>query len=160
MRGRKPVPTPLRILKGNPGRRPYNANEPQVAGTLGGPPAFLSERQQVIWREALANAPCGLLTPLDASIFAIWVTAYASAAGLAAAAALGRARFWPSALLAAGFAIGSLGILPSLLDAEREAFTSFRMQSPSHEQSREAAGILLCAAYASWLAIRCRAGRP
>ena len=91
---------------------------------------------------------------------AIWVTAYASAAGLAAAAALGRARFWPSALLAAGFAIGSLGILPSLLDAEREAFTSFRMQSPSHEQSREAAGILLCAAYASWLAIRCRAGRP
>jgi len=91
---------------------------------------------------------------------AIWVTAYASAAGLAAAAALGRARFWPSALLAAGFAIGSLGILPSLVDAEREAFTSFRMQSPSHEQSREAAGILLCAAYASWLAFRCRAGRP
>ena len=90
---------------------------------------------------------------------AIWVTAYASAAGLAGAAALGRTRFWPSALLAAGFAIGSLGLIPNLVDAERAAFTSFRMLSSSHEESREAAGLLFCAAYAAWLAARCRAGR-
>jgi P27 family predicted phage terminase small subunit len=29
MRGRKPVPTALKILRGNPGQRPLNLNEPQ-----------------------------------------------------------------------------------------------------------------------------------
>ena len=80
---------------------------------------------------------------------------YASAACLAAAASLGRTRFWLSALFAAGFAIWSLTLLPNLRVAESAAFTSFRMQSPSHEESREAAGLLLCATYAAWLAAVC-----
>ena len=85
-----------------------------------------------------------------------WIAAYASAAGLAGVAALGRARFGPAALLAAGFALWTATLLPSLLDAERAAFTSFRMHASSHEESREAVGLLLCAAYAAWLAKRCR----
>ena len=84
-----------------------------------------------------------------------WAAAYASAACLAAAASLGRTRFWLSALFAAGFAIWSLTLLPNLRVAESAAFTSFRMQSPSHEESREAAGLLLCATYAAWLAAVC-----
>ena len=90
---------------------------------------------------------------------ALWIAAYASAAGLASTAALGRARFWPSALLALGFSIWGLSLLPSLVDAEREAFTSFPMQSPSHEEGREAVGLLVCAAYAAGLAVHCRTGR-
>ncbi len=86
----------------------------------------------------------------------LWIAAYASAAGLATAAAFGRVHFWPSALLAAIFALWAATLLPTLLESESAAFTSFRMQSPSHEESREAIGLLLGAAYAAWLALRCR----
>ena len=86
----------------------------------------------------------------------LWVAAYASAAGLAMAAAFGRSHFWPSALLAAIFALWAATLLPALLASESAAFSSFRMQAPSHEESREAVGVLLCAAYAAWLARRCR----
>lgn len=91
---------------------------------------------------------------------ALWVAAYASAAGLATAAAFGRVHFWPSALSASLFALWALTLLPALLASESAAFTSFRMQSPSHEESREAVGLLLCAGYAAWLALRCRSSTP
>ena len=30
MRGRKPTPTDIKVLRGNPGHRPLNADEPQL----------------------------------------------------------------------------------------------------------------------------------
>ena len=41
MTGRKPTPTALRILRGNPGRRPLNKQEPVFADALPEPPAWL-----------------------------------------------------------------------------------------------------------------------
>jgi len=112
-----------------------------------------------------AGLPSALFAILFASAAALqfndpdpdlWVAAYASAAGLATAAALGRAHFWTSALLAAIFALWTAALLPSLIASESAAFTSFRMQSPAHEEGREAVGLLICASYATWLALACR----
>ncbi len=35
MRGRKPKPTRLKLIEGNPGRRPINGQEPKPPGSLG-----------------------------------------------------------------------------------------------------------------------------
>lgn len=40
------------------------------------PPEFLSEWQRVIWADALAKMPLGLLKDMDASAFAAWVACY------------------------------------------------------------------------------------
>ena len=39
MRGRKPTPTHLKLVRGNPGKRPLNASEPKPQLTLPSPPA-------------------------------------------------------------------------------------------------------------------------
>ena len=51
-RGPKPTPTALKILRGNPGHRPINADEPQPkpAKSLR-PPAWLDPKAARIWRE-------------------------------------------------------------------------------------------------------------
>ena len=46
MRGRKPVPTRLKVIRGNPGKRALNKNEPQPAGELADPPDWMSESQK------------------------------------------------------------------------------------------------------------------
>jgi len=75
MQGRKPVPTALKVIRGNPGKRPFTRNEPQPTGDLEEPPDYLTPSQQDIWREAVAVSPSGLLKKLDASIFETWVVA-------------------------------------------------------------------------------------
>jgi P27 family predicted phage terminase small subunit len=42
MRGRKPTPTALKLVKGNPGRRPLPKKEPKVALVMPTPPAHLT----------------------------------------------------------------------------------------------------------------------
>ncbi len=49
MPGRKPTPTHLKIVKGNPGRRPLNKNEPTFDQDLPQPPAYLSTEAQGIF---------------------------------------------------------------------------------------------------------------
>lgn len=75
MKGRKPKPSYLRVLDGNAGRRPLNKDEPKPEHALRDPPASLSDRQKEIWRDALAQAPPGMLTTLDSSVFKVWVVA-------------------------------------------------------------------------------------
>jgi P27 family predicted phage terminase small subunit len=77
MRGRKPKPTYLKIIEGNPGKRPLNDAEPQPTEDIGGPPDWMTEREQAIWREALRCAPNGMVKRLDIGVFAAWVGAYA-----------------------------------------------------------------------------------
>lgn len=76
--GRKPKPTYLKILEGNPGRRPLNVNEPLPDGDLSAPPDWMPAEQQRVWREAIEAAPEGLLKRLDASVFTVWVVACAT----------------------------------------------------------------------------------
>lgn len=80
MRGRKPVPTALKVLRGNPGKRTINtANEatPETPATLA-PPSWLAEDAQIEWRD---KAPMlqrlGLLTEADLDAFALYCATFA-----------------------------------------------------------------------------------
>src|SRR5262245_13474122 len=68
MRGRKPVPTALRILRGNPSKRPLPDQEvtPQAVRESIAPPEWLDDPAKKEWaRVAPLLAKNGLLTELD-----------------------------------------------------------------------------------------------
>ncbi len=79
MRGRKPKPTRLKLLAGNPGRRPLNEREPQpsLPPSLPDPPKHLSRDARKEW-----NLVGGILlrmrslTELDLSALAAYATVY------------------------------------------------------------------------------------
>lgn len=50
-KGRKPTPTALKLLQGNPGRRPINGEEPQFQEGTGEPPEWLNKEQRNFWAE-------------------------------------------------------------------------------------------------------------
>lgn len=78
MRGRKPTPTPLRILRGNPGKRALNRNEPTPAPTIPEAPAHLTPAALEEWdRIAPVLLEQGLLTDLDRAGLAAYCVAYA-----------------------------------------------------------------------------------
>jgi hypothetical protein len=64
-RGRKPTATHLKVVAGNPGKRPLNEFEPEAAGDLGGPPADWTPDQKLLWWEVANSAPRGVLTGSD-----------------------------------------------------------------------------------------------
>lgn len=70
MRGRKPSPTHLKVLRGNPGKRKLNRREPKPQGSLGSAPAWLNKAAKAEWRRVLKEAPTGLLTSLDRQVLA------------------------------------------------------------------------------------------
>lgn len=51
MRGRKPKPTALKLVTGNPGKRPLNADEPRPPAGLPGCPPHLDQKGKTLWRE-------------------------------------------------------------------------------------------------------------
>lgn len=75
MRGRKPKPTWLKVVAGNPGRRPLNEDEPIPVGDLADAPDWMTDTQKAGWRYAIEHAPLGLLKRLDRSVLAVWVVA-------------------------------------------------------------------------------------
>ena len=75
MRGRKPVPTRLKVIRGNPGKRALNKNEPQPTGDLSDAPDWMTESQKAGWNYAIEHAPQGLLRKLDRSVLTAWVVA-------------------------------------------------------------------------------------
>jgi len=78
MRGRKPVPTYLKLLRGNPGRRPVNDREPHPDPVLLSPPEDLSELGRKEWdRIARELFELGMLTNLDRAGFEAYCHAYA-----------------------------------------------------------------------------------
>lgn len=79
-RGRRPLPTNIKILRGNPGRRPLNEHEPDPGKLtrLPPPPPELSDEAKAEWRrtgKVLLKA--GLFTTLDTAQFAIYCSSYA-----------------------------------------------------------------------------------
>lgn len=76
MRGRKPKPTTVKEMQGNPGKRPLNRDEPKPAGTLREPPEWFDKEHKEIWNRALACCPKGLMRKLDWSVLEVWVCAY------------------------------------------------------------------------------------
>ena len=75
MGGRKPVPTHLRVIRGNPGRRPLPKHEPRPDADLSESPAYLSERQRRAWTYAIANSVPGLLKRNDVGTLAGYIIA-------------------------------------------------------------------------------------
>lgn len=75
MAGRKPKPTHLKLLQGNPGKRPLNQREPKPNGNLKTAPSHFSAEQLEVWNYAIEHAPPGLLKKLDLSTLEVWATA-------------------------------------------------------------------------------------
>jgi len=51
--GRRSVPTVLKKLRGNPGRRRLNAREPMPRPPLADPPEWFDDDQRASWHYAL-----------------------------------------------------------------------------------------------------------
>jgi P27 family predicted phage terminase small subunit len=92
MPGLKPTPVRLKLLRGNPGRRPVRATfEPPQPPTPPDPPAFLDDYARREWTRVAPNLCLfGLLAPSDTMVLAAyceavsrWKTAKELLAGLA-----------------------------------------------------------------------------
>ena len=102
--------TAVRRLEGNPGRRPFNAGEPQIP--VGAPimPRQLKNGARAEWRKlSKGMAAAGMLTPLDGGIFASYCIAYAI---MMQAQEEGDSNLAIKAMAAMRMAAGELGLTP------------------------------------------------
>ena len=77
-KGKKPKPTALKELEGNPGRRPLNKNEPKPRAVMPRCPSWLDDEAKKEWaRMSKRLDSLGLLTEVDGSAFAGYCQAYA-----------------------------------------------------------------------------------
>ena len=77
--GRKPVPTALKVVRGNPGKRPLNEDEPQPEKGIPDPPDWLTEVARAHWplvAKQLNDA--GILTSIDGQALAMYCEAFAT----------------------------------------------------------------------------------
>ncbi len=76
-RGPAPKPTKLKVLAGNPGKRPLNGAEPQFAPGVPTCPRHLSGAARREWhRIAHVLADAGVLTQVDRAVLALYCQAY------------------------------------------------------------------------------------
>ena len=78
MKGRKPKPTQIKIVSGNPGKRPLQKHEPMPPRELPRPPAIIQGAARKEWRRIgrlLYDA--GLLTKIDSYALAAYCQTYA-----------------------------------------------------------------------------------
>lgn len=67
-RGRKPLPSKLKLLRGNPGKRPINENEPKPEAAIPDIPPELDAVAAAEWERVCPElAAIGVLTKLDRS---------------------------------------------------------------------------------------------
>lgn len=77
-RGPRPQPTALRVLRGNPGKRALNKQEPKPTVAKVRPPAHLTAEARREWRRVLPELErLGLLTVVDRAALAGYCQAYA-----------------------------------------------------------------------------------
>ena len=75
--GRKPKPTRLKLLQGNPGHRPLNKNEPMPRLAVPSCPSHLSAEAKKEWhRIAPELAAVGLITRIDRAALAMYCEAW------------------------------------------------------------------------------------
>lgn len=73
MKGRKPKPTHLKVLDGNPGKRPINKNEPKPEPLAPACPAFLDAVAKAEWKYIAPKLEkLGLLTKIDRAALAAY----------------------------------------------------------------------------------------
>jgi P27 family predicted phage terminase small subunit len=90
MPGPPPQPAHLKLIRGNPGKRPIRPEpEPQVPQELPEPPGFLSEDAKGEWRRLVGElVRLRLLTTVDTMLFACYCQSFSD--WKAAVEALGR----------------------------------------------------------------------
>ena len=77
-RGRKPTPTAIKELEGNPGKRSLNENEPKPQKKAPACPKWLEDEAKKEWRRlARQMEQMGILTQVDMAAFAGYCQAYA-----------------------------------------------------------------------------------
>jgi len=77
MRGRKPKPTALKLLAGNPGKRPLNRNEPKPGPKAPGCPAWLPVEGKAEWRRVVPELDrIGMLTKVDRAALSAYCAAW------------------------------------------------------------------------------------
>jgi P27 family predicted phage terminase small subunit len=79
MRGRRPTPTYLKLLRGNPGQRRLNMDEPQPAQPPAPPepPEYLNGYGAQEWRRVIAEAHrLRLVTSLDVHVLGAYCESY------------------------------------------------------------------------------------
>jgi P27 family predicted phage terminase small subunit len=78
MPGRRPKPTHLRLLQGNPGKRAFNPNEPKPKAEMPSMPEHLTETAAKEWKRVSEQLlRLGLLTAVDRAAFAAYCAVYA-----------------------------------------------------------------------------------
>ena len=71
-RGRKPKPTAVKVLEGNPGKRSLNTNEPKPVKKAPRCPGWLEDEAKKEWkRMAKQMEQLGILTEIDMAAFAM-----------------------------------------------------------------------------------------
>jgi P27 family predicted phage terminase small subunit len=77
MRGRKPTPTALRLVQGNPGNRPLNHNEPEPEAVMPTCPSHLCPSAKAEWRRIGRQMQnLGMISLLDRAVLAGYCQAY------------------------------------------------------------------------------------
>lgn len=78
MKGRKPTPTHLKLVRGNPGKRPLNQTEPRPARERPSAPAHLSDKARESWGYVIGIVDrMGILTEADGIALEMLCEAYA-----------------------------------------------------------------------------------
>ena len=76
-RGRKPKPTHLKVVTGNPGKRQLNENEPRPDLAIPAPPPHLSDEAKVEWGRVCDQLyRLKLLSEIDRTSLAAYCQAY------------------------------------------------------------------------------------
>lgn len=76
-RGRKPKPTHLKLITGNPGKRAPRRSEPKPPLDEPTPPPHLSDEAKVEWGRVMGQlVNCGLMTQIDRAALAAYCQAY------------------------------------------------------------------------------------
>lgn len=77
MKGRRPKPTHLKLVTGNPGKRRINRAEPKLAQLIPNPPPELTAEAQEEWlRVAPRLLAAGIITAIDRTALAAYCQAY------------------------------------------------------------------------------------
>jgi P27 family predicted phage terminase small subunit len=122
MRGRRPKPTRLKVLTGNPGRRPLNENEPRPEVLIPDCPVELGPVARREWDRLVAElAPLRMLTNLDRAALASYCGAY----GMWAEATEAIQKFGTMVKAPSGFPVQS----PYVSIANRQAEIMMRIAS-------------------------------
>lgn len=77
VRGRKPIPTAMKLITGNPGKRPLNKNEPKPDMSVPEAPPHLDTIALAEWNELAKRLnDMGILSLVDKAAFAAYCQSY------------------------------------------------------------------------------------